>query len=260
MTAREIAPSARACPPSRTRIPSTSGWARRVLVAATALLAVFLFAGPARAAVCGDGILDPNEECDPGGALHTGGDLSAPVCTTGGTCFFESTCCKFNCQYVGGTNISCSDNNVCTVGDTCDQFGHCIGNEPTTTVACDDGLYCNGADSCASKTCSAHAGNPCGAGGGCATTCNESTDTCSSTPGTACADDGLGCSNDVCDAVGNCTHPPKTLGTVCRAAAGACDVAETCDGTTLACPTNAFAPSSTVCRASAGDCDVAENC
>src|SRR5437773_11109598 len=29
-------------------------------------------------------------------------------------------------------------------------------------------------------------------------------------------------------------------GTVCRAAAGTCDVAETCDGATNACPANAF--------------------
>jgi cysteine-rich repeat protein len=49
-----------------------------------------------------------------------------------------------------------------------------------------------------------------------------------------------------------------TSGTVCRAAAGVCDVAETCDGTSAACP--ADMKSTAVCRPSAGVCDVAESC
>ena len=58
--------------------------------------------------------------------------------------------------------------------------------------------------------------------------------------------------------VGTCSA--VAAGTVCRASAGSCDVAETCSGTSTTCPANAFAPSTTVCRASAGACDVAENC
>ncbi|MFO0629302.1 MAG: fibrinogen-like YCDxxxxGGGW domain-containing protein [Polyangiales bacterium] len=49
-------------------------------------------------------------------------------------------------------------------------------------------------------------------------------------------------------------------GTVCRASAGVCDVAELCSGLSAACPTDVFQPSSSVCRASAGVCDVAETC
>lgn len=52
----------------------------------------------------------------------------------------------------------------------------------------------------------------------------------------------------------------KTLGTVCRAAAGVCDAQETCDGVSGACPANALKPSTTECRAAAGTCDIAENC
>ncbi len=51
-----------------------------------------------------------------------------------------------------------------------------------------------------------------------------------------------------------------TAGTVCRAAAGVCDVAERCDGTGAACPTDGFLPSGTQCRAAAGACDIAESC
>jgi len=58
--------------------------------------------------------------------------------------------------------------------------------------------------------------------------------------------------------VGTCTA--ASSGTVCRAATGTCDVAETCSGTSLTCPTDGFAPSTTVCRAANGTCDVAEKC
>ena len=46
----------------------------------------------------------------------------------------------------------------------------------------------------------------------------------------------------------------------CRSEAGACDMAETCSGTGPACPSDAFRPAGTVCRAPAGSCDVTENC
>src|SRR5207245_1029107 len=87
-----------------------------------------------------------------------------------------------------------------------------------------------------------------------------------------------------------CTHPAGNAGTVCRAVAGECDLAETCDGVTTACPTDVFKASGTtctddgnvcttdvcsgasatcthpagnagaVCRAAANECDVAESC
>lgn len=56
----------------------------------------------------------------------------------------------------------------------------------------------------------------------------------------------------------SCTLQP--VGTVCRAAVDVCDLQETCDGTSGACPTNGFAPSTVECRGSAGTCDVAETC
>src|SRR5581483_2515218 len=49
-------------------------------------------------------------------------------------------------------------------------------------------------------------------------------------------------------------------GTECRPSAGDCDVAETCDGSSPACPADGFQPSTTTCRPSAGPCDIAENC
>jgi hypothetical protein len=50
------------------------------------------------------------------------------------------------------------------------------------------------------------------------------------------------------------------VGSLCRAAADICDVAETCSGTAAACPADTFVTAGTTCRASAGVCDVAEAC
>jgi hypothetical protein len=56
------------------------------------------------------------------------------------------------------------------------------------------------------------------------------------------------------------TCAPSAAGTVCRGAAGACDVAETCTGTSPACPADTLATQGTTCRPAAGACDVAEAC
>jgi hypothetical protein len=52
-------------------------------------------------------------------------------------------------------------------------------------------------------------------------------------------------------------YEPAT--TECRADAGACDIAELCDGAG-GCPADAYEPATTECRAATGDCDVAELC
>jgi len=89
------------------------------------------------------------------------------------------------------------------------------------TEQCDDGN--NLAGDCCSPTCRFEAaGSPCG------------------------SDDNV-CTLDVCNATGVCTHPAGNAGTVCRAAAGPCDVAETCDGVSGACPADAKEPDGTSC-------------
>src|SRR5262245_49058414 len=71
-------------------------------------------------------------------------------------------------------------------------------------------------------------------------------------------DDGAanGQPGDCCDAT--CHIEPG--GSVCRPAAGTCDVPETCDGISPTCPADAFQPATFQCRPPAGVCDVAENC
>jgi hypothetical protein len=49
-------------------------------------------------------------------------------------------------------------------------------------------------------------------------------------------------------------------GVECRGSAGACDVAEVCDGAHAACPADALAPAGTPCGDAADACEIAPTC
>lgn len=70
----------------------------------------------------------------------------------------------------------CDDGNTCT-NDVCDS-GSC--RHIDNAAPCDDGVFCNGADTCAGGTCTGHAGDPCPG----MSVCDEANDTC-----TGCAGD-----------------------------------------------------------------------
>ncbi|MCB1154998.1 hypothetical protein KDL45_15185 [bacterium] len=63
------------------------------------------------------------------------------------------------------TGSDCNDSNVCT-DEYCDASGVC--HYLTNTASCDDGLFCNGADTCNSGFCAQHTGDPCTGGKVCA--------------------------------------------------------------------------------------------
>jgi hypothetical protein len=77
--------------------------------------------------------------------------------------------------------------------------------------------------------------------------------------GTSCEPDGLPCTNDVCRG-GACAHEPAPAGTLCRAAAGECDMPETCDGVSGECPDDRLVPTTVVCRGARDACDAPEHC
>ena len=81
---------------------------------------------------CLNKVLEDGTECD---------DLDA--------CTITDMCVKGEC--VGGGNLDCNDQNVCTA-DSCDPFTGCV-NAPLTGNPCNDGSLCTLNDSCVEGTC-----------------------------------------------------------------------------------------------------------
>src|SRR5205814_161268 len=150
--------------------------------------------------------------------------------------------CAADARKTSGTACT-SDGNPCTP-DQCDGTNvacqHPAGNAGTTcrasAGACDVAETCTGASTtCPSDTFVA-SGTVCRAAAGecdLQEACTGSSVSCPTdarkTSGTACTDDGNPCTTETCDGSNvACQHPAGNAGTVCRASAGACDVAETC--------------------------------
>jgi len=186
---------------------------------------------------CGDGVVDRTEECDDGNEVETDGCTTRCTysCHLADDCEDGNECTENLCLSVAGgracssepTRIGepCDDGNECTVGEVCNEAGECVGEAAPPDVLCDDHLYCNGApDVCdGAGVCGPMSMPPCPVGG-CIAGCDETADACR----------------------------PAAAGTVCRPAAGACDVAELCDGASVTCPENAFAPAGAPCDDGSG--------
>ncbi|MBN1770161.1 MAG: hypothetical protein JXB32_02775, partial [Deltaproteobacteria bacterium] len=189
---------------------------------------------------CDDG--DPcteGEQCDEAGVC--GGGTLVCACRGDGDCTaFEDddlcngtlVCRSSVCVVDEATVVVCDsgDDTACRQNVCAPATGVCSMVDEADGTRCDDGLYCTLTDRCAAGACRG-TGARCPVAG-CVAGCNETTDRCR----------------------------PAASGTVCRASAGPCDMVESCDGTTTACPANALRPSGYACRASAGACDVAETC
>jgi hypothetical protein len=198
------------------------------------------------AAGCGDGILDANEECDGGPAgLFIDGDPDGQPCRTGSRCYFQFTCCKFNCQYVGTPGSPCHDGDNCTGPDTCDQVGVCHGGPNAADgTPCDDGLFCTGVETCEDGHC-VSASEPCP--GSACNQCQEATDSCLNPAGSPCS------SGDTCVTGGTCNGSGVCEGGVFNNEP--CDDGLYCNGTDSceggACHVHSGDP----CAASTGDGD-----
>lgn len=134
---------------------SSGSWTLRVWDSATpdggSLNSWSLILSEAGDGPCDSGCID-NSECDDG--LYCNG---------------AETCSGGSCQ--AGTAPNCNDGVACTT-DACNESTDSCTNT-ANNAACDDGLFCNGSETC-SVTLGCQAGtNPCGA-----EACNESTDTC----------------------------------------------------------------------------------
>jgi hypothetical protein len=210
--------------------------------------------------LCGNGTIDGSvgEACDLGSANGVFG-----------------SCCTSQCQFASSSTVCRNSAGVCDPAENCTgSSATCPADAKSTAVCraaagdCDVTESCDGInDDCpangfvsSSTVCRAAAGE-CDL----AENCPGNAPTCPADAkkagGTACTSDGNPCSLDQCDGTNDaCQHPAGNAGATCRAAADACDVAETCDGSSTVCPADALASSGTTCRAVAGACDVAETC
>ena len=81
---------------------------------------------------------------------------------------------------------------------------------------------------------------------------------CSNSLATTCDEDTDCPAGGVCQERRVTEFEPST--TVCRASADCCDVAESCTGDSIDCPTDEFQPATTTCRPVNGKCDLSESC
>jgi hypothetical protein len=107
---------------------------------------------------------------------------------------------------IDDTDHPVDDGNVCT-DETCSNG---VPQHPANSANCNDGVYCNGSDTCANTTCSVHGVNPCPGPNGnnnCNESCNEANDNCTAYDGNGAAcNDGAWCNgSDTCGS-GSCSN------------------------------------------------------
>ncbi|MEZ4221186.1 MAG: hypothetical protein R3B13_09660 [Polyangiaceae bacterium] len=184
-------------------------------------------------AACSDGLLcTGTEKCDP---LASGADA-----VTG---------------CVVGTPVVCNDGISCTVDSCSDALGKCVFT--LSNAACDNGVYCDGAEVCdppngaAGTGCKAGTPIDCEDGIGCTVnSCDETLKSCKATANHAACSDNLYCNGaEVCDLTQGCIAASAVS---CTPDSVACTV-EACDETLKTCtstPSNGLCSSGQICTAS----------
>src|SRR5206468_3925904 len=179
------------------------------------------------------------------GARTAGG--AAPACTklTRGAALpsYGNPCTLDQCD---GTRDACQHpagnaGAVCRAGsgDACDPDEVCTG----TSTSCPADVVQSSSFVCrtAGGECDVAENCPGTAGGACPADAKK-------TSGAACTADRNPCTLDQCDGTHvTCQHPAGNMGAICRAAADSCDVAETCTGSSAACPADNVMANGTPC-------------
>jgi hypothetical protein len=236
-------------------LPTTSG------ILGSTIAAIEVLAGP-DGCDCQDTCDEDNDTCNlPAGTPCEDNDAcSDSVCDGSGSCTFDA----FN-------SAPCNDLVHCNGTDFC-QAGACTGHdgdpclanlgdadadcsesctEATRScesvdpngVACSDGSFCSGTETCTNGVCTNSTGDPCLVNVGdldsdCSESCNDVVDACVSNDpnGSACSD-GSFCSGTETCTNGTCTN---STGDPCAANVGDADAncAESCDDTSDTCTAN----------------------
>jgi cysteine-rich repeat protein len=159
----------------------------------------------------GDCLFTANaSECDDGNACTTGDSCADGACKAAGAlgCDDGNTCTNDGCDPSTGCThtpheLPCSDGDLCTINDQCNE-GVCLGGG---ILACDDSVFCNGAEACDPNT-GCKPGNPPNVDDGVDCTvdaCDEEADVVFHTPVSEECDDDLFCNGvETCDPAGGC--------------------------------------------------------
>ncbi len=154
--------------------------------------------------------------------------LTAGDCDNGVYCDGLETCVAGSCQ--AGTPVACDDAVDCTV-DLCDEIGDGCQHVPVDTV-CDNGVFCDGAETCDAVTGCAVGTPPC------PLLCDESGGSCVSCLVDEDCDNGA-----FCDGAESCAAGVCQAGSVVDCADGVACTVDVCDEATDTCQHIAEAPS-----------------
>ncbi len=153
-------------------------------------------AGSCQTATCENGVCVRQSLCA-ADQVCCAGECVPMGCDDGLDCTTDS-CGANGCEHTADDS-ACDDDNVCTT-DSCDVSAGCVND--ANTEPCDDGVFCNGPDTCANESCSSHAGDPCPG----QSQCDENQGICS-----GCAGDG-DCPADVVGGWSACDFGGTTCG------------------------------------------------
>jgi uncharacterized repeat protein (TIGR01451 family)/MYXO-CTERM domain-containing protein len=188
---------------------------------------------------CDDGVACTDDTCLAGACQSSANDANCPddglfcngvegcdflsgCISTGDPCAVSSMVCHedtddcHNCV----ADAECDDGIACT-DDTC-VAGLCV-RTPNDSHCPDDGLYCNGAESCSAQSDCVSSGDPCQVSG---ELCDETNDGCVECLLDADCDDAVACSDDSCSA-GLCSSTPNDAN--CPDDGSFCNGPEVCD-------------------------------
>jgi cysteine-rich repeat protein len=189
---------------------------------------------------CGNGAVENGEQCDDGNAAD--GDCCSAACSLeapGSPCQDGDACtqgdaCDGGGSCVAGAPLSCDDGAFCNGLETCDPGSGCLPGTPpanddgvactvdgcdedadavrnvASDALCDDGAFCNGAETCDALS-GCLPGTPPAIDDGVACTvdgCDEDADAVRNAPDDALCDDADPCTAERCDAELGCTSEP----------------------------------------------------
>ncbi len=143
-----------------------------------------------------DGDDDCQESCDEAADDCLANDPDGSACDDALFCNGTETCSAGACG--GSTGDPCpgpDGDDDCQ--ESCDETAdNCLANDPEDS-ACNDGLFCNGAETCSAGFCGGSTGDPCPGPDGdddCQESCDEVADDClGNDPESSACDDGLFC-------------------------------------------------------------------